>query len=172
MNKILFPLVAERINAMHKADQDMRRSNVSNPDVWDEGLDYRNTEVLKLNVVFIGWFAASKVGLRASRNAALIVRHADHDIAFQRHCLELMKACANGDADLVEIAYLEDRICVNLGGLQIYGTQFHEVGGVDVPRPIWNPRWVDHRRKKMGLSTLAEGIAAMRLKYAGKWKKR
>lgn len=167
MKNIPFPLIALRINALFDEDQAMRKANLSCSAVWDDTLDYHHAQELKPYIVSIGWPTFSKIGKEASRNLALIVRHADNDLSFQRWCLVLMKACPANEVECADIAHLEDRICVNCGEPQIYGTQFHEVEGEHVPRPIWNRRWVDARRKKMGLPPLEKGIAAMRRKYAG-----
>mgnify|MGYP001560728744 CR=1 FL=1 len=65
------------------------------------------------------------------------------------------------DVDQADVAYLEDRILVNEGKPQLYGTQFLE----GAPRPIKDPDHVDERRKSVGLESLAEGIKEHREFY-------
>ncbi len=167
--KIPFCGVSTLVLKMYHDDQAMRWANASDSEIWDEHMDRSHAQQLEPIIAGIGWLTVSKVGESASRAAALLVRHFDHNVTLQKMCLDLMKSCPRGEVDLNDVAHLEDRIRVNLGRPQIYGTQFHEIDGKDVPRPIWNPEQVDKRRKAMGLPTLRKGIIAMREKYAHVW---
>ena len=89
--------------------------------------------------------------------AWLLVQHADHDRAFQKKCLDLLKSQPPGEVHLANIAYLEDRVRVGEERPQLYGTQFHvDEQGNFGPFPIEDPDNVDQRRKSMKLETLAE----------------
>jgi hypothetical protein len=105
----------------------------------------------------IGWPTRSKVGSHASEMAWLLVQHADLDHAFQRTCLDMMKAQPEGEVSPGKIAYLEDRVRVGEGRPQLYGTQFYadETGNFS-PRPIEDPDHVDERRQAVGLQPLSE----------------
>ena len=95
-------------------------------------------------------------GGRDVRVTWLLVQHADSDPDFQRYCLALMYE-ARSDVDIQNIAYLEDRVRVNDGRPQLYGTQFTiDDAGNLAPLPIDDPEIVDSRRKKVGLPPLAE----------------
>jgi hypothetical protein len=92
---------------------------------------------LKKIIKEIGWPVISKVGKEASQAAWLVAQHADHDVKFQEYCLNLMKNASDGDVLKKQIAYLTDRILVNTGKKQLYGTQFYlNKKGVYGPRPI------------------------------------
>jgi len=104
-----------------------------------------------------GWPIKAMVGMDGTRAAWLLVQHADHSVAFQRTCLTLMEAHKEtGQVSRADIVYLTDRVHVNEGKPQVFGTQFHVVEGVHQPRPIRDLEKVDERRKSMGLSTLKE----------------
>lgn len=162
--------IPKTILRMVAADQAMRERALQNGGVIlspeDNKIDRDNSGVLKRIIKLIGWPTASKVGSRASHGAWLIAQHSDHDVSFQSRCLRHMKESVEGDVSKIDIAMLEDRVRVNLGLPQIYGTQFHEVGGTFVPKPIKDPENVDRRRKEMGLDTLAQNIERMVKKYA------
>ena len=96
----------------------------------------------------IGWPTISKVGKEASSGAWLLIQHADHDIDFQKECLSVMKSESGEEISLRNIAYLEDRIKINLGLPQVYGTQFKLVDGEFIPNEIEDPEHVEERRKK------------------------
>ncbi len=63
------------------------------------------------------------------------------------------------------LAYLIDRVRVNEGSPQLYGSQFTSETGKFIPRPIENEEHVDERRREMEMGTLKEGIAEMNEKY-------
>ena len=112
---------------------------------------------MKQHVAEYGWPLSRMVGADGARAAWLLVQHADHDVAFQRKCLDLMLALPEKDqASPGDVAYLTDRVLVNEGLEQVYGTQFHVQEGERQPRPIREPGKVDERRASVGLSTLKE----------------
>jgi len=64
------------------------------------------------------------VGADGATAAWVIAQHSDHDPAFQQRALELMRAAAAaGQADPIELAYLEDRTAVNHGRLASVGLE-------------------------------------------------
>lgn len=108
-----------------------------------------------------GWPGFALVGVDGATAAWVIAQHADHDVDFQRRALELMCAAVrDGDADPTEAAYLEDRVAVNSGGPQFYGTQVGGCeGGKAVAHPIAGEAEVDQRRQRLGMEPLAEYLA-------------
>jgi len=162
--QIQFPNLALEINKMVETDQDMRENNLKD-DSWDDELDKKNTERIKEIIIDIGWPTVSKVGKSASVGAWLLVQHADHDVDFQLHCLDLMRKLPNGEVRPEDIALLTDRVRVNRGQPQLYGTQFRQIDGKHVPKDIEDIEHVDERRAEMGLDTLMENIARINSKY-------
>lgn len=109
---------------------------------------------LKKIIKEIGWPTIPKVGKEASCAAWLIVQHADHDVKFQESCLSLMKSLPEGDVLKKQIAYLTDRIMVNKGKKQIYGTQFYlNKKNVFGPRPIKDLKNIEKRWQEMEMSS-------------------
>jgi hypothetical protein len=160
INKQILDAIANEIIAMSDADQAMRKS-----EQWNASIDEKNTSRMKQIVADIGWPTVSKVGTTASNMAWLLVQHADHDREFQRDCLALMKTQPAEDVDVKNIAYLEDRVRVGEGHMQLYGTQFHTVQGELEPFPIEDQEHVDQRRAEISLNTLAEYAAHIRSLY-------
>lgn len=114
----------------------------------------------------IGWPTTSKVGPIASKCAWLIAQHADHDIGFQKHCLELMQKEPEHEVQEVDIAYLYDRICVNEGRPQFFGTQFtNNAYGAYGPHPIEFPETVDERRMLLDLEPMTDYKLSLAEKY-------
>ena len=156
-----FRAITAELKSMVEADQAMR-----NGDQWDETVDHQNTKRMKVIVEEIGWPTISKVGYPGSSSAWLLVQHADHDSEFQKKCLTIMKAEPENEVPKDHIAYLEDRIAVGDGRLQIYGTQFHtNADGQLQPLPICDPEGVDQRRKEMWLEPLSNNQKRIQESY-------
>ncbi len=127
-------------------------------------LDREHTQRMKQIVAEHGWPTRSLVGVEGSHAAWLLVQHADRDPEFQAKCLELMRAAvAAGEADASELAYLEDRVRVAQGRLQLYGTQLESDGtGGWRAKPVEDPGGLDARRAKLGLPPMADYLEMVR----------
>jgi hypothetical protein len=119
-----------------------------------EKVDRDNTARMREIVAQHGWPTRSLVGEDGAQAAWLLVQHADAEPEFQRHCLALMRAAPAGEVGLDQLAYLADRVDVNAGQPQTYGTQFRFDGERMVPAPLREPEKVDERRAAMGLYSL------------------
>lgn len=115
------------------------------------------TDRLREIIAESGWPTFRLVGTDGATAAWVIAQHSDHDPAFQQRALKLMRAAARaGQADPIELAYLTDRVAVNTGNLQTYGTQVRCVDGEFAPAPLIDPEHVDERRASVGLGPLQE----------------
>lgn len=125
----------------------------------------RNADRLSEIMDGYGWPTAALVGVEGARRAWLIAQHADRRIDVQRRALALLeRALAAGEAGPREVAMLRDRLLVNEGRRQIYGTQIAGVrDGAPVPWPCQDPERMDERRAEVGL----ESFAANAARYSG-----
>lgn len=140
-------ILGSMLVSMHQKDQEMRKKHLEEHVPWDDALDQKNSEELKKIIAEIGWPGKSKVGSNASLAAWVIVQHADHDVAFQKNCLELMRQ--EPDVQKSDIAFLTDRIMIKEQAYQLYGTQLRKVNGKYESWPIINPEQIIHRRIEM-----------------------
>jgi hypothetical protein len=90
-----------------------------------------------------------------------VAQHADRQLHLQRRALALMtEAVHAGEADAAQLAMLHDRLLVNEGRPQIYGTQIAGiVNGAPVPWPCEHPEQMDQRRAEVGLDPFAVHVA-------------
>jgi hypothetical protein len=118
----------------------------------------RNSDWLKSVLARIGWFDISHYGAVTSQAAWLIVQHSDHDPAWQAAVLaDLAPRVARGDMQRSYYAYLVDRVAVNAGRPQTYGTQGHCRGRGNLELlPVVDRPNLDRRRAEMGLETIAD----------------
>ncbi|MEK7497577.1 MAG: DUF6624 domain-containing protein [Patescibacteria group bacterium] len=147
--------LAKKIEEMAKEDQKIRHASLMAKSYAKrvKTVDRKNLHEMKEIVKVYGWPTISVVGGSASDLAWLLVQHADSDVQFQKKCLSLMKHHLNkNDVSKKNVAYLIDRIRVNEGKKQIYGTQFYkDRDGTMKPSPIWNIKSIEKRRRKAKL---------------------
>ena len=110
----------------------------------------------------------SKVGEELAHQFWLIVVQCNEDEAFQQSVLRQMyDAMGEGDYSTKDYAYLTDRVRVNRGKEQIYGTQvkYNEQKKTYEPYDLKDVNSVDQRRLMMGLEPMKKYINKMNLKY-------
>ncbi|WP_432277515.1 DUF6624 domain-containing protein [Kitasatospora brasiliensis] len=108
-----------------------------------------------------GWPTERLVGPEAARAAWLVAQHADRQLDVQRRAAALMaEAVARGEASARDLAFLQDRLAVNEGREQRYGTQIGAVtDGRPVPWPCQDPERLDERRAEVGIEPFDEYTA-------------
>ncbi len=100
-----------------------------------------------------GWPTASEVTEYAAAGAALIINHASHELR-SGYFPMLEEAFKKGEAQPLRYAKMKDRILVEEGKEQIYGTQTKFENMTRVLYPIADPKHVDQRRAKIRLGPL------------------
>lgn len=109
------------------------------------------------------WPGRTLVGEDGNAAAWLLAQHADRDPVRQRTFLQALRgAVRQGEASPAHLAYLEDRVRVNAGLPQLYGTQFTVTGGELGPCTIEDPQRLEERRAEAGLEPFADYEARMR----------
>jgi len=119
-----------------------------------QGIDAENANRLGQILSDHGWPGTSLVGEQGAHNAWLIAQHADHEAMVQRQALELLTdAVARGEARPRELAYLTDRVRLNEGREQVFGTQMRpDENARPVPAPIEDRERLDDRRAEAASS--------------------
>lgn len=100
-----------------------------------------------------GWPTTSLVTEFAAAGAALIVNHSSYEVR-KKYFPMLEEAFKNGEAQPLRYAKMRDRLLVEEGKEQLYGTQLKFEGNTRVPQPIQDPQHVDKRRAEIGLGPL------------------
>lgn len=140
--------------------------------------DIRRTDSLNLIQVKrifrqYGYPGADMAGKQSAHNFWLLIQHCDQDPAFQEEVLGAMKQeVENGTVSAWNYAYLTDRVLVNQGKPQVYGTQMqlNRDSTSFEPKPMIEPEKVDDRRGEMGLSPIEFYIKTMNTRYFGSLK--
>lgn len=106
----------------------------------------------------VGWFDIQTYGKDADQAAWLIAEHADSDPEAQLLALNRMGAAVvDKQSNPANFAYLWDRVALNSGRPQRYGTQMRCVGRTWAPvSPVEEPAKLDERRRWVGLAPEAD----------------
>ncbi|WP_369199597.1 DUF6624 domain-containing protein [Streptomyces sp. PU-14G] len=111
------------------------------------------------------WPTAEEVGEEGTLGAWLVAQHADRQIDVQRLALRLLEAAVEdgtaGPEGPARQAFLSDRLHVNAGLPQRYGTQIQGVSdtGEPVLWPVEDPEKMDAYRRDVGIPPFAEYVA-------------
>lgn len=110
---------------------------------------------------FVGFDLAGEEG---SRNFWVMVQHSDHSPDFQQEVLEKMKIeVEKGNAIPSDYGLLVDRVRLNTGQKQVFGTQlaYSKETGQAYPRNLEDSLNVNKRRISIGLEPIEEYLNRM-----------
>ncbi|MBO8194029.1 hypothetical protein ITI46_20515 [Streptomyces oryzae] len=111
------------------------------------------------------WPTAAEVGEEAALGAWLVAQHADRQVEVQRLALRLLEqAVENGTAGPQgpsRLAFLRDRLHVNVGLPQRYGTQIQGItaDGAPIPWPFEDAEKLDAYRAQAGIPPFTQYTA-------------
>lgn len=103
-----------------------------------------------------GWVGIDKIGGQANQTLFLVIQHSD--LKSQQKYLPMMReAVKTNNASASSLALLEDRVALEEGKRQIYGSQigYDEDTEKSYVLPLQDPENVDKRRVKVGLEPLS-----------------
>ncbi len=155
------PTLREQLLDMERVDQQARDGD------WSQEMIEKMVAVDAANLPKIKQIVAEHHGLPGVRQvgadglaaAWLLVQHADTDAAFQQQVLDgLAPMVASGEVSPREYSLLVDRVLVNTGKPQRYGSQLAAISSAWQPKPMEAPGEVDARRASLGLMPLADYI--------------
>lgn len=134
-----------------------------NSNVEDQLRVYKDNADFLAKVISIhGWPSIELVGNDGAEAAWIIAQHADHDLTLQELALSKLKATLNDPKTTKHhYPYLFDRVQINKGGQQVFGTQIEYIEGKAKPMPIKDPFIVDGLRKKYNLPPLKVYLEVM-----------
>lgn len=121
-------------------------------------IDQESTQLIRAMMDQYGWPSYDMIGEDAAKAAWLLAQHADAEPELQERALQLMRPLVEqSQADSKLYAMLIDRVLMNKGEPQIYGTQFAiDDEGVFRPLPVEDFEHIDARRTEMGFGSIKE----------------
>ncbi len=158
--------------AMAGNDQEIRNAIFSKPvsqitkqeSEQLEALDKANTARMMEILDERGWPGKSLVGAEAAGGAFLVVQHGSPEL--QRKALPmLVRAYKEGEATGEQLAMVTDRVRLNAGQPQLYGTRAKIENDVLTLEPIEDEANVDKRRAALGLPPIKEYVEELKKMY-------
>jgi hypothetical protein len=146
--------------SMRAEDQSVRQELVDSGELGGpyvprmEDVHRKNAARLRALIELYGWPAEDVAGQDGAEAAWLIAQHAVGEPDFQRRVLVLLRACVvDNRVPAWHAAYLEDRIALQEGRPQRYGTQWvlDPTDGRDRPWSLADADSVDDLRGEVGL---------------------
>jgi len=99
-----------------------------------------------------GWLGADVIGTDGNWTLFLVIQHSN--LETQKKYLPIVQeAVSKGNARAIDFALLQDRVLLESGEMQIYGTQLgvDPKTGIRYLAPLMDPDNVDKRRAEVGL---------------------
>lgn len=128
-------------------------------------MDSLNREILKFDSLSLitvedilqkhGWLGSSQIGPLANQSIYLTIQHAQNNEIRMKYFPLLKNSAEKGESDITDMATMQDRILVESGKAQIYGTQSRMVNNELEYYPIEDPKNVNKRRKEVGLNKIS-----------------
>ena len=126
-------------------------------------VDRDNTKWLRELVEEVGWIDVKRFGSETATKAFLIVQHSGDLRLMQAALPEIEKDMQSGVGDPQDYALLYDRLKLNLGEKQRYGSQIGQNDkGESVMLPLEDKNKVEAYRKAIGLFPLSQYLQIMK----------
>ena len=157
-SKKLNLILSKQIDSLRNADQSpLTIKNADTAAKEFQKIIRSNFPVIKNIADKYGFPGYDLVGKESSNNYWLLVQHSDLNVPFQKRMLKLMKLKVDKkNASGQNYAYLIDRINLNEGKQQIYGTQINMGEGGTKLKPCFDTLNLDKRRLSVGLKSIKE----------------
>lgn len=129
-------------------------------------VDSSNLQVVEQILATHGWLSSEQIGNTANSTLFFVIQHSNQKTQ-EKYLPMIRQAVKEGKAESKRLALLEDRIGINNGELQVYGSQigtYQETGKMYV-RPLVDPDNVNERRAKVGLGTIEDYISYWNMEW-------
>lgn len=123
-------------------------------------IDLESVDIVAKIIDKYGWLGKDKIGKEANETLFLGIQHIDDLVVQSKYLPAIKSAVKKGNAEPWHLAFLTDRILMNQGKKQIYGTQKIITKNPETSYiiPLENPEKVDELRKEIGLDPLNDDL--------------
>jgi hypothetical protein len=129
---------------------------------WEMAKKSDSTNLIVIEYVLenYGWLGKREIGVKANLTIFLVIQHSDKQTQ-EKYLPMMRKAVEDRNADISNLALMEDLLALRKGDLQIYGSQvaqYPETGELYI-QPLINPEDINIRRKSVNLPPIEDYIA-------------
>jgi hypothetical protein len=130
-------------------------------ELWQTMRKQDSVNLVKVKAIIAehGWMGPDKIGAQPYSALFLVIHHSDQKT--REEFLPMIRiAVRRGDALARDLALLEDRVALEQGKKQLYGSQVDSdaSGKMYYVLPLEDPDNVDKRRQSVGLPPMAEYV--------------
>lgn len=125
-----------------------------------------NLVIVKKILDECGWLGDNIIGHYGNRALFLVIQHSNIE-AREKYIIMMREAVKKGNASPTDLALLEDRVALEHGRRQIYGTQleYDKDKGELYVLPLEDPDNVDRRRAEVGLEKFEDYLSNHGIKW-------
>ncbi|MFZ1807033.1 MAG: DUF6624 domain-containing protein [Cyclobacteriaceae bacterium] len=98
-----------------------------------------------------GWLGKSKIGELANTTLFIVIQHAQDNSIREKFYPLLEESVSKGESRGTDLATMKDRILIQNGQPQIYGTQTDQLGRL---LPVEDRKELNKKRRQMGLKKI------------------
>ena len=167
--------LTEKIDRMYELDQKVQtdiisaiqkkesKEKIKELEKFRDDTFKKHIPILKDIIKKYGVITYDLVGKESSNKFFTLIQHSDSDVKFQNCYLKKAKKYVRSkQISVSRFAYLTDRVNVNSGKPQIYGTQLkYDKPGIPSPKNLKDPQNVNKRRAEVGLETIEEYLKSV-----------
>jgi hypothetical protein len=128
---------------------------------WQTILKKDSINLIKVSTILDdrGWPDKSIIGKRGTSTLFLVIQHADHETK-EKYLPMIEEAVKKDNLPKRQYAMFYDRLVLNRGERQVYGTQLANNNETkeSYVLPLSDPKNVDKRRMEMGLNSMQENM--------------
>lgn len=148
------------LEKIYDRDQEHRASDLLDPEMDTNNLKYVTQIIDKCGMPTLE--TAGKKGMTA---IWLVIQHADGEVR-KAYFPMLLEASKKGDLERQDIALMQDRMLMDAGKPQLYGSQVIMENGVNYELyDLKDPETVDKRRAIMGMGPLADYLNHFNIEF-------
>lgn len=153
--------IQEILDHVYRTDQESRQQGR-----LDVHQDEKNQQVVVSIIEQCGFPTLEEHGYTSVQAVFLVIQHAGKKLR-QKYFPLIKQSADRGDISWATVALMEDRILMDNGQKQKYGSQLTRVNGSAqwVVHPIEDPENVNTRRAAVGLVSIEEYLKSFGIKY-------
>ena len=161
-----YQLIESRLTSIYTLNLQLRSKvmpTIQKYGVESPQMDTLNAQILEFDSLALayvtnvlenhGWLGKSTIGEAGNQALFVTIQHASSELR-KKYFPMLAQSAALNESDPSSMATMLDRMLVDEGKPQIYGTQSRMVDGELKLYPIEDPKNVNKKRKKVGLKKL------------------
>lgn len=155
--------VEETLEAVYKSDQENRQGG----SVGDPGIDRESRQTVVSIIEKCGFPTLEEHGHKSVEAVFLVLQHAGKSLR-EKYFPLVKKSADCGDLPWSTVALMEDRMLMDSGAKQKYGSQVRKNNGSDEWSlyPIQDPENVNKRRAEVGLGPIEEYLKHFDIEYS------